>query len=451
MTLFWIAAGALLALALGLLLPALLRPSRRSDGATPLPRDLANLALLREQLTQLDAELAAGSVDPEAARAARAEIERRALDEEGADAEPAPQAARNGRRPPGAGGALLATRTAVVTALFVPALALGLYATLGNREAFSPRIAETPPAVSDTEVAAMVDQLAQRLEGMAGQPNEAEGWVLLARSYASMQRFDEADRAYQRAIALAPQEPQLLADRADMLAMKQGRSLAGEPTRLVEAALKLDPNHLKALVLAGSAAFDRRDYAAAATYWTRARVNVPAGSEVAANIDASLAEARKLSGPGATAAANPAPTVPAQAAGGANLSGTATAAPPSGGPAPVNKAAAASVSGSLRLDPSLAARVGPEDTVFIFARAAEGPRMPLAISRHRASELPMRFTLDDSQAMSPEFKLSRFPRVVVGARISKSGNALPQPGDLIAQPVVPGDGELKLVIDQVQP
>lgn len=459
MTLFWIAASALLALALGLLLPALLRRPRPADGQTPLPRERANLDLLREQLAQLDAEQAAGAIDAEAARAARAEIERRALDEEGVDAELASRAHGSGRSNTTA-AAPRATWTAVTMALFVPAVALGLYATLGNREALSPRMATVPAAVSETDVAAMVDQLAQRLEGMAGQPNEVEGWVLLARSYASMQRFDEADRAYLRAIALAPQEPQLLADRADVLAMKQGRSLAGEPTRLVEAALQLDPNNLKALVLAGSAAFDRRDYSAAATFWTRARVNVPAGSEMAANIDASLAEARKLSGPGAAAAANTAPTVPAQVAGVAGPSGTATAAPPSGGPVPGNTTAAppgspalaaTSVSGSLRLDPSLAARVGPEDTVFIFARAAEGPRMPLAIRRHRASELPIRFTLDDSQAMSPELKLSKFPRVVVGARISKSGNAMPQPGDLIAQPVVPSGGELTLVIDQVQP
>jgi cytochrome c-type biogenesis protein CcmH len=111
----------------------------------------------------------------------------------------------------------------------------------------------------------------------------------------------------------------------------------------------------------------------------------------------------------------------------------------------------ASVSGIVSLAPSLAATVAPNDTVFIFARAAEGPRMPLAILRHRASELPIRFTLDDSQAMSPEMKMSKFPRVVVGARVSKSGNAMTQPGDLIAAPVPGGGSELKLVIDQVQP
>ena len=465
MTTFWIAASLLLALALGLLLPALLRPARPAPNPdqTPLARESANLALLREQLAQLDAERAAGTLDEAAHRAARAEIERRVLDEEGEEGEEGKEGAaaagsrgnkpRAGPPPASQSSAARAPRTAALLTVFVPALAIGLYATLGHREALSPQAAAPAPAnITEGDVAAMVDQLAKRLEGMAGQPNELEGWVLLARSYASMQRFDEADRAYQRAIALAPQEPQLRADRADMLAMKQGRSLAGEPTRLIEEALQLDPNNLKALVLAGSAAFDRRDYAAAATYWTRARVNVPAGSELAANIDASLAEARGLAGQGSDVGA---PTG-GPATGAASGQGAAPMAEASPVPeAPAAKGAAASVSGSVSLASGLASRVGPDETVFIFARAAEGPRMPLAIRRHRVSELPIRFTLDDRDAMSPELKLSKFPRVVVGARISKSGNAMPQPGDLIATPVATpmgsGGTELKLVIDQIQP
>jgi len=461
MTAFWIAAGLLLALVLGLLLPALLRPARPvpNPDQAPLAREGANLALLREQLAQLDAERAAGALDEVAHQAARAEIERRVLDEEDGEAGDStpPAVAKASGTTAGPSPAGRAPRTAALLALFVPALAIGLYATLGNREALAPQVAAPAPAnVSERDVATMVEQLAQRLEGMAGQPNELEGWVLLARSYASMQRFEEADRAYLRAIALAPQEPQLRADRADVLAMKQGRSLAGEPTRLIEEALQLDPNNLKALVLAGSAAFDRRDYASAATYWTRARVNVPAGSELAANIDASLAEARGLAGQGA--AGGPPPSMSAAA-----VSGGATAVAPSAGEqakaAPVAGAAAAagvtSVSGSVSLAPGLASRIGPDETVFIFARAAEGPRMPLAIRRHRVAELPLRFTLQDADAMAPELKLSKFPRVLVGARISKSGNAMPQPGDLIATPVAvsagPGGPELKLVIDQIQP
>jgi cytochrome c-type biogenesis protein CcmH len=419
MTAFWIAAGVLLAAALALLLPSLLRASSRSQPDEPLPREFANLDILREQLAQLDAELASGALDTEAHRAARAEIERRVLDED------------SGAATPTSSTRTRAPRTALALGLFIPALAIGLYAVLGNRDAMSPQ------SLADSEVEAMVEVLAKRLETMAGQPGELEGWVLLARTYGAMQRFADADRAYERAIALAPQEAQLYADRADMVAMKQGRSLSGLPMQLVGQALQIDPNNLKALVLAGSEAFERADYAAAGTYWTRARVNLPPESELAANLDNSLAEVRTRTGgaPVQVAAAS-APAAPAQK--------PAQEAPPAAG-------AVASVNGVVSLAPSLAAMVAPNDTVFIFARAAEGPRMPLAILRHRASELPIRFTLDDSQAMAPEMKLSKFPRVVVGARVSKSGNAMTQPGDLIAAPVPGGSGELKLVIDQVQP
>jgi len=252
MTLFWIAAGALLALALGLLLPALLRAPRAAGAA---PRSRANLDILREQLAALDAEHAAGTLDADTHARSRAEIERRALDEEGAAA---PAATAAAARAPG---------TALALGLLLPAVAIALYGALGNRDALAPRAqppAAAASALSEADVVAMVEQLAQRMPGLAGQPNELEGWVLLARSYASMQRFDEADRAWQRAIALAPQEAQFYADRADALAMKQGRSLVGEPTALLEQALKLDPKNLKALVLSGSAAFDRADWTAAA-------------------------------------------------------------------------------------------------------------------------------------------------------------------------------------------
>ena len=255
----------------------------------------------------------------------------------------------SGAAAPAAIARVRAPRTALALGLFIPVLAIGLYALLGNRDALSPQaIASAPPAAaaSDSEVEAMVEMLAKRLETMAGQPGELEGWVLLARTYGAMQRFAEADRAYERAIALAPQEAQLYADRADMVAMKQGRSLSGLPMQLVGQALKIDPNNLKALVLAGSEAFERADYAAAGTYWTRARVNLPADSELAANLDSSLAEVRARTGGAALqVAAASAPAAPAQKP---------------AQEAPLAAGAAASISGVVSLAPALAAKVSPE-------------------------------------------------------------------------------------------
>ena len=213
--------------------------------------------------------------------------------------------------------------------------------------------------------------------------------------------------------------------------MLQGQRADGEPTRLIEQALAMDPNNLKALALAGTAALERKDAAAAVRYWSRARELAPPGSDFVAGLDRSLEVAR--AGLPAMASA-PAVAAPAGT--------TATAG-----------AAAASVRGVVSLAPALAARVDPGDTVFIYARAAQGPRMPLAIIKRKASELPISFTLDDSTAMAGDMKLSGTAQLMVMARVSRSGQAMAQAGDLMGQlgPVSPGATGLALTIDSVQP
>jgi len=199
--------------------------------------------------------------------------------------------------------------------------------------------------------------------------------------------------------------------------MAQGRTLKGEPEKLLKRALAADPKNVKALVLAGTAAFDRNDKAGAIRYWERALLVLPAESEMAGRVRESIAEA-----------------------GGSTEFAQAK-------PAPVQ--AGARVSGVVSLHPTLAGKVAPDDTVFIFARAAEGPRMPLAILRKRARDLPVKFTLDDSMAMAPQMKLSAFPRVVIGARVSKTANATPSPGDLqgLSQAVTVGATGVAVTID----
>ena len=404
---FAIIAALLVGLALFFVVPPLARGGRAASG---LDGRSANLSVLREQLAQLDAEFASGGVDAGQHRAARAEIERRVLDEESVtEAAGAP-----GRAP----------ATAWALGLVVPLLASGLYVYLGNLQGIAPAAQGSAKAVTAQDVEAMVSELARRMEKA---PDDAVGWTMLARSYAALQRFPEASRAFTRAVALNPKDAQLLADAADALAMTQGQSAAGEPTRLIERALQIDPANLKALALAGTAALERKDFAAAGSYWGKARQLAAPGSELAGAIERSLEEVR-VAAQGPTAS-------PASAA---TVAATATS---------------TQVSGRVSLAPLLAARVAPGDTVFIFARAAEGPRMPLAILRRTAAELPITFTLDDSLAMAPEMKLSKFARVVVGARISKSGEAMPRAGDLIGQsaPVSTGSGPLEIVIDAVQP
>ena len=432
MSMFLVLFIGLIALALLMLLPGLLRrqgPAQAVRSAVDARR--ANLAVLREQLAALDAELGSGALDPEQHRLARIEIERRALEEEQAG-EQAPVPKRAGK-------------TAVGMGLFIPLFVFVVYALVGDPQAMLPQsesVAAGPAGeVSMAQIESMVDKLARRLETKTtAEAGDDKAWTMLARSFAALQRYPEASRAYGRARALSPDDAQLLADHADVLAMLQGQSVRGEPRKLIDRALQLDPKNLKALALAGSAAFELKDYATALKYWGEARQVAPAGSEFATGLESSMQQAREA------------------AAGGAPAGSAATTAAVAPTPAqalsmPQPVAPGAATHGVVRLDGALAAKVAPGDTVFVFARAAQGPRMPLAIIKRKAGDLPLAFSLDDSSAMSPELKLSRFPSVVIGARISRSGDAMPRSGDLVGQvgPVDTGSGNLVIVIDAVQP
>jgi cytochrome c-type biogenesis protein CcmH len=223
----------------------------------------------------------------------------------------------------------------------------------------------------------------------------------------------------------------------------------------VQRALKADPNQLKALSLAGTHAFDKKDYAGAVKYWEQLMKAAPGNPDAPRDprfldqVQASIDEARQLAG------------LPPSPNKGKSLAQAAPAAPMMGGAAAAgggdgNAAAAAPnpdafVSGKVTLAAAVAAKASPEDTVFIFARAAEGPRMPLAIKRVQVKDLPIEFKLDDSMAMQPQMRLSAFPKVVVGARVSKKGDAIAQPGDLqgSSEPVAVGSSGLKIEISQV--
>ena len=283
-----------------------------------------------------------------------------------------------------------------------------------------------PHATNFDQIAAMTDRLAARMQE---QPEDAEGWAMLARSYGVLGKHPEALKAYEKAVALRKDDATLLADYADSLAIKNNRNLAGEAMKQIQAALKLDPKNLKALSLAGTDAFDRKDYSQAAKFWGQVVQFGPADNALVQQIGPSLAEARELAG---------LPTVN-------TLTETS---------APASPVAGATVSGTVTLSASLRKSVQADDTVFIFARAAEGSRMPLAILRKQVRDLPISFSLDDSTAMSPANKLSTTTKVIVGARISKSGNAMPQPGDLVGETsaVSLGTGGLQVEIkDTVKP
>ncbi len=298
-----------------------------------------------------------------------------------------------------------------------------------------------PGSSSDAQIVAMVETLARKVRE---RPDDVRGWSLLARSLAAMGRFDEAVAAYEHLAQLAPDDPQVLADYADALGMHQGRSLAGRPYELAKRALAIDPRHPKALALAGTAAFDAADYPGAARYWSALAAAMPVGSEERGRVEGMLEEVRDK------AAAAGKPLVPGATA---VATGPSPSLMPSPAPASKDSAAATAVSGSVSVDAGIASKVDRAAALFIFARAVNGPRMPLAVIRGTAAELPREFTLDDSLAMAPTMKISGADAVRIEARVSRSGNALPQSGDLVgvSDVVKPGARGLKIVIDKVVP
>jgi len=407
-------AGALLAV-----LPPLLarRATETSDRAA------ANIALLRKAIEDNDAELSAGAIDRGQWEKTRGEIERRVLEE----------SLENDAAPREKASAASSPWLASLLGFVLPVAAISLYIVLGEPRAISgsPELAEesAPHAVQRDQIEEMVKRLAAKLEAS---PDDAEGWATLGRSYAYLGRFPDAMSAYEQAMKRRPEDARLLADYADMYATtKGGGSLMGEPEKLIKRALALDPDQPKALALAGTIAFQKEDFAGAVRHWERAVAVIPEGSPFARQIASGLAEAREAV---------------------ARAPGAAPAKVESAKAEPAKVAAGASVSGTVTIAPALARSASAEDTLFVFAHGPEGGGPPLAVLRARVRDLPLKFKLDDSMSMSPQFKLSNAARVVVTARVSKSGTAVPQPGDMegASAPVALGAAGVAVNIDRAR-
>ena len=416
---FWIVAAILTAVALIFLLFPLLRAQRPRG---PSSRE-ANLDILRGQRSEIESDIVHGVLPGEAREEALAELVARA----GEDLNVGPEAVDAPVRRPW----ILAS----VLAALLPLGAVGIYLAVG-----SPAVADARPAAaqapfSDRQIEAMVESLAKKVRD---RPNDLEGWRLLSRSLNAMGRFPEAVDAYAHLLTLSPNDPDVLADYADALAMTQGQKLAGKPAELVARALAIDPNHPKSLALAGTAAMKSGDYRLATTYWSRLQAQLAPESDDARQVRAILAEISARGAPGAK------PPALAQGPRHEVLDTSAKAQKAGGG---------ANVTGRVSLDPALKSKVASGDTLFIYARAEGGPRMPLAVIRASAGELPREFKLDDSMSMAPNMTLSSAKSVRVEARVSRSGNAIGQPGDLIgaSNPIAPGAQGVMIMIDRVLP
>jgi cytochrome c-type biogenesis protein CcmH len=387
---------------------------------------LSHVAVYREQLAELERELAQGSLDQAGFDLSHQELTQRLLE----DAPPPPSAAAptpaSNKRPK-----LLLAGMAVM----IPLMAFSAYFLVGTPMALDPQLsaqAHGDEQLTPERLASMADQLAERLQN---EPNNAEGWVMLGRIQRALARYDEADLALQKSLALASNDDVMI-ERAEVLAQKNNGNFKGEPWAIINAVLKVDPTHGNALLLAGSAAFSEGRFKEALAYWERVKASLPPASPDAAALAEAIDQARERLGMPPLSAVTNMANAPASA-------GVLTAKPASDG--------TERITGRVSIDPALAAQVSPQDIVFIYANAAEGPRMPLAIIRTTVDKLPYDFVLDDSLAMNPQMKLSQVTSVMVRARISKTGNAMPQPGDFGASvgPVTPGSAdELKLNISK---
>jgi len=400
MTAFLISAAVLLLLAVAIVV----RPLLRVGSGSGVAREKANLEIYRDQVAEIENDLKSGVLGTEQFDQAKADLERRVLEEAARPAE----AVTEGRR---------GRATPIAVGVLIPVTAVLLYLQFGTLEGLtvSKHAAGDVSSITAGHFQEMTEKLAAR---MRDNPNDAEGWMMLGRAYRAMERFEEAVGALRKAVALAPDNADLLADLAEALALKNGRTLAGESTKLLDRALKLDPDNDKILALSGSAAFERKDYRAAIRHWEALLKHPGVSGELAQALRGGIAEARTLS---------------------------------TGKKAVAATSATGRISGTVRLDAALRAQAAPEDTVFVYARAAQGPRMPLAIVKAQVKDLPYNFLLDDSMAMMPEMKLSAFEEVIVGARVSKSGGAKPVAGDLEGTSATarPGAKGVTVTINQV--
>ena len=424
---FWLIASTMTVLVLGLLLWPLLKRTAAATGEQE-----KTLSIFRQQFAELGQDRANGVLTDELYQQARRELERRLLEETGVT-ETTPTMARR---------QVSSRSVALALAMIVPTVSGLLYWELGNPLAMTQPTApslsaqESPEDVhpsSDDALDALVERLKQKLDQ---NPNDGVGWGLLARSYVGMGRHTDAVPIFEKAVNLIPDDAQLLADYADSLGVVHGRKLEGKPEVLIQQALKIDPRNVKALMLAGTVAFNRKNYARAAKDWEQARANLPADiePEMTQQLMAAIAEAQsQLGGGQETVPAFTQPAAPAQPTGQTGQPRT--------------------IRGTVTVAPSLAGKGSATDTLFVFAREMNGPPMPVAIVRATKNDLPFTFQLDDSTSPMPSRKLSGAGTVVVVARLSKSGQAMPQSGDLegTSEPVKSGVDGITVVIDHERP
>ncbi len=420
MTVFILASGGLTLLILCYLVFSLIRQRQVSDH-----RRALNAAVYRDQLQELAAEHTDGSLADQDYDQAREEVERRLLE----DTTVLPEVTDR-----------VHGRTAALLLLaLIPLTSVGMYLWRGHPEALNPQTSEmAAPAqqMTPAKINEMVKALAEKL---AKNPDNPQGWAMLGRSYMNLDKPGEAVKAFGHLKKEMANDPELMVDYAEALAADA--QVRGDDRQMIESntwvmnALKMEPGNGKGLFMAGSFAYITQQYALAVSFWSKLMPLLDPNSQDASFVLEQLNKARaqlKLAPVTADSFAGPEGPVKPQAQKGA---------------------AASSISGEVTLDPALKDKITPGETLFIFAKAVQGPPMPLAVIRTTVGSWPLKFQLSDAQAMSPQFNLSSVDLVRVEVRVTQSGNPMPSSGDLFGAtlPLKPGAHGVELVINQVQP
>lgn len=384
-------------LLLVLVLVLLLRPFIFPPKVEATSRRQMNAAIYREELEKLEVERTAGSMNSADYEIAHAEMRQRLFQDTSEEDDRSVMGSSK--------------ITVIGLCVFITVLSAGFYFSLGDATRIAEKNTEQP--MTQEGVEKMVTEFAAKMEK---DPTNLQGWVMLARSYRILGRNEEAAKAYERAGNFIDSDPQLLADYADILASNANGNFSGKPQKLINQALKLDPNNLMALWLSGTASYTAGNYKAAVQTWEKLAQQLPPGTEDVRSIEASIADARTKGGLSAQASIN-----------------------------------TKGISGKIEISADLKSKVKSGDIVMVIARKP-GERMPVAVLKTSVSEFPMNFSLTDALAMNPSAPLSQLSEASIEVRISKTGMAKPEVGDLISavQIVKVGANNIRLVIDQVR-
>jgi cytochrome c-type biogenesis protein CcmH len=376
-----------------------------------------NLRLLRDQLKELSEDHRVGNLSEEQYELSKLEIEKRVLEEVSKEPQTMTVSGRYAK---------IASLVAVV---LIPVSAVYLYGVIGSPEGqdVAAFVNSQSESFDQADLQSLADKVIKHIEE---NPEDTQAWGMLARTYQAMHKFDEAANAWERAYQINPNDPAILVDYAEARGLTVGGDLSGEPTELINQALEIDPDHGKGLALGGTAAFGAGRYQLAIDRWTRLMKANLGDAQLMETLQSGIAEAKirlvQMEKSSVSEAVSSVETT--------------------------SEEVATIVSGVVRISDSLRGSIGAQDVVFIYTRSSEGPPMPIAAMRIPVNQLPYSFAFDDSFSLMPNRKLSDFSEFLIGARISKSGNAIRASGDIEASPIVVQPGAtVEITIDSTVP